>query len=746
MRYAAAAATLALWGSVVQVPKQDVALELYYSGAWHDIVTDDKVFTGKPITIRRGLGDESGGWPRPQQITAQLDNADDQFRTSNPQSPLYGLAGRNTPMRVSVGGTVRGVVEASSWTADQTPDFRQTPRRGKAWVDVTGGGLLQRVGQWTQPLRSALYRYVDKSGFTPAEWWPMEDVDGSSSAVSAAGGPAMTPVTVVRYTLPGGSPLQPGGTPDFASGAGISGSDKLPSFTGGGTLAAPIRTTTFDGYCIDWVMQFKSGTDEGGTTSADVLSWRESGTYVHFTVNVVKDHVTVFHANAADDATLTATGSVDAPVDMYDGAPHHFRYQVHQDGLNYSAGLYIDGGATMTAAADNFGLDMVGTVGVPTSIEWNPGEQSGDYMPVAAGHLIVWPSGQPNEQPDEFFALNGRTGERAAYRFGRLLDEELGSGNYYVSAGFDDSMPMGPQRPASLPDLIKECITTEDAIVYDDGTDPRRIFFLCRVDRYNQTPKLDLTPTDLPALPKEVNDDKGAGNVVTASQRDGGDYTVRDDTGPLGTQPPPDGVGEEKRTVAVNLDDTSLLPQVANWGLKRGTVDLPRFPQVTIDLNARPDLIPAVEAVEVGNVITIGEFRENTIRLMVLGWIETIGTHTRTIVFTCVPDQQFVTGVWDSTSSRWDSATHFLKTGVNSSATSVTFRSLSSKITWSTTGTPYDVFISGERVTVTSMGAASLVSGGYDQVATITRHVNGVTKSLSANEPIHAATPGRWAL
>jgi hypothetical protein len=53
-------------------------------------------------------------------------------------------------MRVKVGGTVRGVVEASSWAADQTQDFRATPRRGKAWVDVEGGGLLQRVGQWTE--------------------------------------------------------------------------------------------------------------------------------------------------------------------------------------------------------------------------------------------------------------------------------------------------------------------------------------------------------------------------------------------------------------------------------------------------------------------------------------------------------------------------------------------------------------------------------------------------------------------
>src|SRR6185369_14234236 len=132
--------------------KQNLGLELYYSGSWHNLVTSSEVFSGASVTIRRGLGDESGGWPRPAQVTAQLDNSADKYRTTNPESPLYGLAGRNTPMRASVGGTVRAVVEASSWSADQTPDFRDSPRRGKAWVDVTGSGLLQRIGQWTAPI------------------------------------------------------------------------------------------------------------------------------------------------------------------------------------------------------------------------------------------------------------------------------------------------------------------------------------------------------------------------------------------------------------------------------------------------------------------------------------------------------------------------------------------------------------------------------------------------------------------
>jgi hypothetical protein len=723
------------------LPKQNVALELYYDSAWNDVAAAAEVFAEDPIVIKRGQSDEGSAF-RPCSITCQLNNATDKYRTSNPVSPLYGKAGRNTPMRVKVGGTVRGVVEASSWATDQTQEFRQTPRRGKAWVDVAGGGLLQRIGQWTQPLRSALYRYVAKSGVTPAEWWPMEDVDGSVAAVNAAGGPSMTPVTAVRYTLPDGSVLPPGGAPKFADGAGIPGSDNLPSFQGGGTLAADVRTAAFNGYAIDWVMQFAAGTDDGGTTSADVLRWRESGTYVMFTVNVVKSHVTVFHANAADALTLTSTGSADAAIDVYDGTPHHFRYQVRQNGGNYKAELYVD--SALYATADNFVPGMTGTVGVPTHIEWNPGEQRGDYMPVAAGHLIVWASGQVGDQPAVFFALNGYAGERAGSRFARLIDEELGSGHYYVSASYTSSMPMGPQRPDSLPNLLKEIVDTEDGLLLDYGSD-LKLYLLCRVDRYNRTPALALAPTDLPALPVEVTDDLNVHNLVTASQRDGGDATAEDSTGPLGTASPPTGAGEYKQTVNVNLyDPDDELPQVANWWLRRGTVNLPRFPQVTIDLAAKPSLITAVEAVDVGDVITITGFREYTIRLHVLGWTETIGTHTRTITFTCAPDQQFVVGVYDSTSSRYDLRSSTLNADKDSTTTSMTFKQTSDE-TWSTTSTPYDVMLGGERITVTSMGARS-GTGPWLQAATVTRSVNGVVKAQTAGSEVHIATPGRWAL
>ena len=80
-------------------PLPDPVVELYYSGAWQDI-TADVVQDGIQITYAAG-GD-------PASMTLTLLNTDGTYSPRNPTSPLYGLIGRNTPIRCSVAhGSVR---------------------------------------------------------------------------------------------------------------------------------------------------------------------------------------------------------------------------------------------------------------------------------------------------------------------------------------------------------------------------------------------------------------------------------------------------------------------------------------------------------------------------------------------------------------------------------------------------------------------------------------------------------------
>lgn len=722
------------------MPKNDVTVEMFYNGVWNDITDNDEVFTDSAITIIQGNTDEMGSL-RSTQINMRLDNSSDKYRVSNPLSPLYRLVGRNTPLKVTVGSAVRGIAEVNSWKCDESQDFRKTPRRGKSWTDISASGILARVNKWGRFIRSPLYRAVVLSGTDPAEYWDMEIPSGGSEAPSAVSGSSLTPVTTVRYTV-GTSVLPPGGAPDFGSGNGVPGSAALPGFQNGGTLAGPIRKDTFNGYAIDWVMQFEANTDAGGTTSADVLRWTETGTYVEFTVNVTKDFVTVFHSNVADKATGSFTGSATAALDVYDGAPHHFRYQVRQSGGNYRADIYID--SANYATADNFVPGMTGTVGRPSAIEWNPGEDRGDYMPVACGHLVVWKSGQLGDQPPVFFALNGYAGETAGDRMDRLCDEENITFGLEGTAAL--SREMGPQKPDTLYNLMQEIKNTDDGLVYDD-IDVLGIIFKIRSRRYNRTPTMTLYPSDFPALPVEVTDDLDTNNIVTARQRDGGEATAEDSTSFLGSQAPPSGVGEEKTEIDVNLyDPNTYLIQEANWWMRRGTVDLPRYPQLVLDLNASPHLVTAANDLVVGAVIEIVGLRENVIRLFVLGWTETIGTHSRKMVLTCKPDQQFVVGEYDDTAVRYDLASCTLNGVHSANATTLTL-SMSSDEVWSTTSR-YDIFIAGELITVPigAMGARS-GSGPYAQTATgVIRGVNGISKVLPTGSEVHVSTPGRLAL
>jgi hypothetical protein len=701
------------------------------------------LYSAAGVTITRGH-EPDGSWPRPTRVDCEINNDSLNYDPSRPESTLYGVGGRNTKTRVTVDGNQRVWAEASSWQPDRTPEHVPGANKGRSWTRLVAEGVLGRIGTWTDPLRSPLYRIVEVSGVTPTEWWAMEEDSGATAAPSSVGGAPMRPVGSVRYTLPDGSPLTPGGTPDFAGGSGVTGSAPLPSFQGGGTLNAVVRSGTFNGYAIDWVMQHKAGTDAGGTTSADVFSWRESGTYVHYTVNVIKGYVTVFHANEADDATLSSTGSAVAALDVYDGAAHHFRYQVRQNGGNYLAQLYIDG--TLYATADNFVPGMAGTVGRPKSVEWNPGEDRGDYMPVAAGHVIVWASGQIGAQPPVFNALNGYSGEAAGTRFLRLC-AELGITRYIIGTSTDTAL-MGPQRPATFLELLKEIRDTDDCRIDDERFD---IALTMRTRRamYSQTAALTLTYPAQVAIPfTKLIDTVGAQNRVTVKNASGGEVTASLLSGRMSVQPPPAGIGEKKGGVDVSVANQSTqLPDFATWHLAKGTIERPRYAEVTVDLLANPSLVSATMAVREGDMIAVTGAEPETVRFLVDGIVERIGAVEWTVTFQVELYDVWIIGVYDDGVWRWDTRTTTLAAGATSTATSLSLTTADANdvLTTAAGSLPYDLMIEGERVRVTAITAPA-GTGPYTQTATVTRSINGVVKAQLSGGRVNVYDSRRWGL
>lgn len=704
--------------------KQPVAVELFYDGAWRDVTADDDVLARSPITITRGQSAEGNAF-RPCSVACTLDNTDDRYRTSNPMSPLYGKAGLNTPTRVSVAGTVRGTAEASSWTPDQTRDFRQRPKRGSAWVDLEAGGILQRIGQWSEKVRSPFYLY-NSAIDTSVGYWPMEHSDTVQRLFTPTPGARSNVLRGVEF----GSRTRAAGsapTIDLPSGPGVRVTGQFaPNGTPGSTL----------GWQISFTVNFGDLGETGGFHNFALWTMTNGVTYG---LSWVDGTDLVMDAFNADNSLV-----FQQTWDISGVGTDWRKWQVFIVQGTYSAGTTTATLYWNTEGSGFYAGPYQGSFsGVPSSLlYWSllgggPGNES-----MSAGHLIgTLGTADSLTASNRLNAWRGHPGETAAARFARLC--ALKNIAYTIIGTPADSMPMGPQQVDTFTDLLKEIVTTEDALLFDD-VDAIALVLMLRGARYNQTPALELVPADLPVLPKEPNDDLGVNNYVTVSQRNGDDYTAVDETGPLGTAPPPDGAGEYRQDVDVNLADQDQLPQLANWWLRRGTVNLPRFPQVTINLAAMPGLIAAVEAVDVGNVITITGMREYVIRLQVIGIKEVIGTHSRTVTFTCVPDQQFVVGVYDSPANRYDLRSCTLNGQHDASTTTLALRMTEDEF-WSTTATPYDLLIAGELVRVTAMGART-GTGPWTQPATVRRSVNEITKTLPAGSPVRIAIPGRYAL
>jgi hypothetical protein len=706
------------------VSAQAVTVELFYAGAWHDVTAD--VFVAEQIQLTRGQSDEVSA-PRPARVQLTFNNATDKYRPSNPVSPLYGLAGRNTPLRVSVGGNVRAVVEASSWAPDRSISFVPGGGQGRAWVDVDGGGMLQRINQWTSLLKSPFRQYNDTLPLVIG-YWPMEQARGSTSLVSTTPGTQQTFFQGVapdsQYRPPSSAPLL-----DISTSADA----EVGAYFMRNTGVPPTA-----GYQISWVARYAPLVPG----DQDIFDWQTTdGSAYGLYLNPTTGRIRIFAVDNTGNQFIPGTST---SYGGYDWS----QWTMFSVDAQYSAGTTSVWVNWVNAANTQSGFMNATFTGVPSQpLWWDMSTFAGVPGGSTVGHVIGVSQASTGGTVNLFNAArrnawSGYLGETAADRISRLC--ALKNIPVTIVGTAAESWPMGAQPTDTFGNILAECVRTEDGLLFDDR-DSLGVVFRTRGSRYNQTALALTYPGDIYPTFNEVLDDLGVHNLITVNQRDGGDFTLELTSGAVSTQDPPAGVGTAEQRVDVNTANEVVdLPTLAGWWLNHGTVDLPRFTAVTVNLTGRdPTFTAAVAAVDVGDRITITGYVEYVIDLIVIGSVETVGSHSRTITFTCAPGQPYLVGVLDS--DRADSASTVLKTGVNATATSLIFRTTDPGDVWSTV-IPYDVKIAGQRSTVTSMGAASLVSGAYEQVATVVRGVDGITKALAANEPITVADPARCAL
>jgi hypothetical protein len=697
-----------------------ISLELYYSAAWHDI-TDDVSDSG--VSISRGDAISS-----PAELTCTLDNASGIYSPRHPNSPLYGLVGRNTPIRLRV--TVNSVTydrftgEVSEWPQRWTD-------KGVPYTPIRASGVLRRKSQGVSV--ESVYSRSVKAATDVVGYWPMEDEAGATTFASGL------PSRQRSSGLPGGSPMQFRGSPELAANTdaflcSLPLATTSTDFQAQGSIAPYAPTDEWSVYMLCFIPTASvTGTHRfiSITTSAD-LAW---GWQVYInTSGQLYLNIKDSDYTSRDFIGPLSWSLLDTPFRLYlgvsiSGSTVSWQLGAYMPNVN----LYWQTSGDVTAE-----IGLVDRVYVP----WE------SFDGATFGHIHVH-----SAKHDPYYiytASRGYAHEHVSTRFIRVCSEEN-----IAQWGDTDWVTeyLGPQSPATVVDALAQCRDADGGVIFDLRDDLglgfRALNTLC-----DQAPSVTIEYTDNLLLPFEpTEDDSDVRNRLSIERTGGSSATYELTDGPLCTQEPPDGIGLYDASVELPFDcDGSCAPQ-ASWRVNTSCVDEARWPAIGIDLahptlRADSDLTADVLGLEIGDRVIITDLPPwlppGAVDQLLRAYTETITPSRYKITLDCVPYAGYRTGKWQETSAssdyRWSAADSTLD-GEHDSTDEELSVDVNAERPWGHGSGDFDILVSGKRFTVTAVAGST-----SPQTLTVTPADDGVTKTLPAGSRVTLAAPIRWSL
>jgi hypothetical protein len=684
----------------------------YASWSWTDIVALRLVRVADLVVITRGRGDRFSQTP-PSTCRLTVFNTDGRWCRTNPTGAWYGQLAKNTPLRVRVDGG-GGYVTRFTGFIDELP--AQWDKSGRyAVANLTASGLLRRVQQGSV-LRSALYRSVTSELYSAGSvvgYWPCEDPSGSVSVASGVGGPAGQ-VSATGVSM--------------AADSAVVGSAPLPTLAAGGFINGNVPPySTSSTWAARWL--FKVPTAAAGTTH---LGWiNTTGDPGSWALYLYPDNTLHLQAWRAGADVLADAGQ---PFQDASGLPLTNR-QIWVAVNATQNGTGVDWRWTVYSASYTWtgaGNVASSTVGQVSSIG---AYGNGSFVGGTYGHIVV---GTDTSFIDETAAVTGKANDATFQRLSALCAEE-NIGVTYVGTPFTG---MGPQPVASLIDQIREVEATEESRLYE-GTDGRLVLW-DRRELANQTVALTLSRTagQWSEPPEVVDDDRDVRNDISVTRPGAVQGARATDVAHARAH----GVYADSATVNVWQD--SDLPDHASWRLHLGTLDELRYPRVTMNF-AAPGMTSKITdwlATDIGERLQLTnpptQLPPDTIDLMLEGYTETLGPKTWLVVANCSPYRPWETfALEDTRLGRLDTAGSTLAAAITTTTQTSLSVATSTLPLWTTTGTPFDIEIGGERMTATAISGTS-----SPQTFTVTRSVNGVVKTHPSGASVTVWHPGVLSL
>jgi hypothetical protein len=608
------------------------------SWTWTDVTTDVRADPG--ISTSLGRNDESSR-SNPASLTLVLDNSSGDYSLGT-VSANYPNVRRGTPVRVRVDpGTGGGRVVFLGYADGFTPSWDVLTGELPV-VKLSASGALRRLAQGTNPVMSA-YRRATSTTATVKAYWPMEEGSGSDLAPEFFGGGDLTCT----------------GRPDWAANTDFDCSAALPVLKTG-AFSAPVTAYTDTG--VGQVRFLMSVPDSGGPPDGTVLArFATSGTIGK--VDLVYRIVTS-GAAAVQFVPYTSGGAriygadeqifgPNDPLDpVFPGTPGRLSVEWTQSGGNVSWRISWTDSRPNTAG-DLTVLYLIGTitgktVGIVTAVGLNP---LGAKVEAAVGHLTVENAvTNPFAQTSALVAFKGELG--VAFPNGRLF--RLCTENKVLLTAYGNSGAltaidqMGPQLVAPLLTLLREIEDADQGQLWDGRN--AGLSYSSRRHRAIASAALtvDASGGQLAEGFQAIDDDQRTRNRMTVTRTHGVSRTYEDTTGPLGTAK----IGIYDDSITINTYRDTYIAQFARWFVALGTVEGYRYPSVTVDLAASPELAAAVLDVHPGQRIdvtgldtTLAQFPDASVSLIVEGIAHELTTREWKVTFRCSPWAPWSTGL-----------------------------------------------------------------------------------------------------
>jgi hypothetical protein len=702
------------------------------------------VYARDGVRITRGRRDEQS-LAVPSTCNLTFDNRTGDFSPRNPLGAYYGTIGRNTPLRVRVRAdpgdayVTRFVGFVSEWPQ------RWNPRGSDFWVPIHADGVLRRLGQGSAPLKSALQRgTVGQS--TTAAYWPLEDLETSVTSIpsSIPGVPNARQITTSPWPAVPSVVVTQWSANDTLPGSGALPSIALNTSVAGVQATVPVSAGPAYG------MSLWTRTDVIDATSHDAETLAAMRLFASGGVAAWSLNITQFppgHSaapNGGVDVLIAALdeaggvlGASTTQLDFTD-AWRQLSATFETSGSDVVADIWLDGELIDTLTVTSVALGNVTGMRAVASTE------SSTTVPVVSfGHPTIL-SGTTSAIETAITALYeagfGYVGEAAATRFARLCAEESIAAD--VTAG--DTEAMGPQTTQTLMGLLRECEAAAEGLLVerltgDLGFDPPS-------KRYNRSVDLTLDYDSghiAPSL-EPTDDDQLTRNDVTVT-RAGSYATSIDQTGPLGV----DHVGRYDETVGRNLASDEQLPSHSSWLLALGTVDELRWPRVSTNLRRNYTLVDAWLTCDIGSRIALTTLPDlvsyDPPDLFIEGYGEFMDPVTWNVELNCAPAEPYnIAEVEHATLSILGSDSATTAEALDTTETGVDI-TCGAGPDW-THETDFDIFVGGERMTVTAVAAMAATFPTRTTTLTVTRSVNGVVKSHSSGAAITFHRPAHIGL